>query len=229
MKKRSKRYKNIHKDVKSKKANSLKEVFEIIKKNSNTKFDESVDVSLKINLKQSKGGDFSLRTVALLPNGSGKKIKVAVLCDSDKISEVKKFGADIVGSDDLIEKISSGKIDFDKLICSPSMMSKLGKLGKILGPKSLMPNPKLGTVNSDLKKAVADIKTGLVELKNDKDGNVATTIGRKSFSSEKLLENYNFFIDFLKKEKPENIKGEFLKNIFVSSTMGVSIKTNNLK
>ena len=143
MKKRSKRYKNIHKDVKSKKANSLKEVFEIIKKNSNTKFDESVDVSLKINLKQSKGGDFNLRTVALLPNGSGKKIKVAVLCDSDKISEVKKFGADIVGSDDLIEKISSGKIDFDKLICSPSMMSKLGKLGKILGPKGLMPNPSL--------------------------------------------------------------------------------------
>ena len=229
MKKKSKRYREISKtSIKDKKV-SVKEALVLVKKNSNAKFDESIDISLKINLKQSKGGDFSLRTVALLPNGSGKKIKVAVLCDSDKISEVKKFGADIVGSDDLIEKISSGKIDFDKLICSPSMMSKLGKLGKILGPKGLMPNPKLGTVNSDLKKAVADIKTGLVELKNDKDGNVATTIGRKSFSSEKLLENYNFFIDFLKKEKPENIKGEFLKYIFVSSTMGVSVKTNNLK
>ena len=154
---------------------------------------------LKINLKQSKGGDFSLRTVALLPNGSGKKLKLQSYVNSDKISEVKKFGADIVGSDDLMRKISSGKIDFDKLICSPSMMSKLGKLGKILEP-GLMPNPKLGTVNSDLKKAVADIKTGLVELKNDKDGNVAATIGRKSFSSEKLLENYNFFIDFLKRK-----------------------------
>ena len=125
--------------------------------------------------------------------------------------------------------MQKGNLDYDRVIATPDMMGVVGKIGKVLGPKGLMPNPKLGTVNSDLKKAVADIKTGLVELKNDKDGNVAATIGRKSFSSEKLLENYNFFIDFLKKEKPENIKGEFLKNIFVSSTMGVSVKTNNLK
>tara|TARA_B100000963_G_scaffold360665_1_gene392450 strand:+ start:1218 stop:1907 length:690 start_codon:yes stop_codon:yes gene_type:complete len=229
MKKRSKRFKLLLKESKDKKINSLKEVFDTIKKNPNIKFDESVDVSMKINLKQSKGGDFNLRTVAKLPNGSGKKIKVAVLCDTDKVTETKKYGADIVGSEDLIEKISAGKINFNKLICTPSMMSKLGKLGKVLGPKGLMPNPKLGTVSNDLKKAIEDLKSGLVELKNDKDGNVATTIGRKSFSADKLLENYKFFVEFLKKEKPENSKGEFLKNIFVSSTMGVSYKTNNLK
>jgi large subunit ribosomal protein L1 len=193
-------------------------------KNSTTKFDESVDVSLKINLKQSKGGDFSLRTVINLPNGSGKKNKIAVLCEPDKIEDAKKAGADVVGSDDLIEKIAAGKLDFTKLICTPGMMSKIGKHGKVLGPKGLMPNPKLGTVATDLNKAVKDIKTSLVEIRNDKDGNLASTIGRKSFSTEKLLENYNHFIESLKKEKPETIKGEFIKATFLTSTMGISYK-----
>ena len=188
------------------------------------KFDESIDVSLKINLKQSKGGDFNLRTVVNLPNGSGKKSKVAVLCEPDKTDEAKKAGADVVGSDDLIEKIAAGKFDFTKLICTPSMMSKIGKHGKVLGPKGLMPNPKLGTVSTDLKKAVKDIKTGLVEIRNDKDGNLASTIGRKSFSTEKLLENYNHFIESVKKEKPDTIKGEFIKSTFLTSTMGISYK-----
>ena len=124
----------------------------------------------------------------------------------------------------MLDIISSGKFDFDKLICTPGMMSKIGKLGKILGPKGLMPNPKLGTVSNDLKKSITDIKTGLVEIKNDKDGNVALSIGRKDFNKEKLNENYKYFIDFLKKEKPENIKGEFIKNIFLTSTMGISYK-----
>ena len=224
MKKRSKRYKALMTLSNKEKRLSVKEILEIVKKSVGTKFDESVDVSLRINLKQSKGGDFSLRTVVKLPNGSGKKEKVAVLCEPDKIEEAKKSGAEVYGSEDLIEKIASSKFDFTKLICTPSMMSKIGKHGKVLGPKGLMPNPKLGTVSNDITKAVKDIKTGLVEIRNDKDGNLASTIGRKSYSAEKLLENYNFFLDSIKKEKPDTIKGEFIKNIFITSTMGLSYK-----
>ena len=224
MNKRSKRYKNlVTSSIKEKKI-TIKEILENVKKNANTKFDESIDLSLKINLKQSKGGDFSLRTIVKLPNGSGKKEKIAVLCETDKIEEAKKAGADIVGSDDLIEKIASGKFNFTKLLCTPAMMGKIGKHGKILGPKGLMPNPKLGTVSSDINKAVTNIRTGLVEIRNDKDGNLASTIGRKSFSTEKLLENYNYFIESVKKEKPDTIKGEFIKNMFITSTMGISYK-----
>tara|TARA_B100002019_G_scaffold279752_1_gene281966 strand:- start:72 stop:758 length:687 start_codon:yes stop_codon:yes gene_type:complete len=224
MKKNSKRYNEILKNAIKDKRVSAKEALELVKKNSTAKFDESIDVSLKINLKQSKGGDLSLRTVVNLPNGSGKKRKVAVLCEPDKIDEAKKAGADMVGSDDLIEKIAAGKFDFTKLICTPAMMGKIGKHGKVLGPKGLMPNPKLGTVTTDIKKAVKDIKTGLVEIRNDKDGNLASTIGRKSFSTEKLLENYNHFIESVKKEKPDTIKGEFIINAFLTSTMGISYK-----
>ena len=224
MKKRSKRYKALLKTkIKDKKLN-IKDILEILKKNSNSKFDESIDVSMRINLKQSKGGDFSLRTTVKLPNGSGKKEKVAVLCEPDKIQEAKKSGADIAGSDDLINQIASGKFNFTKLICTPSMMGKIGKHGKILGPKGLMPNPKLGTVSNEITKAVKDIKFGLVEIRNDKDGNLASTIGRKSFSTDKLSENYKFFVDSVKKEKPDTIKGEFIKNIFITSTMGISYK-----
>ena len=216
MKKHSKRYKELLKSVVKDKKVELKEIIDLVKKNSTTKFDESIDVSLKINLKQSKGGDLSLRTVIKLPNGSGKKNKIAVLCETDKIEEAKKSGAEIYGTDDLIEKIASGKFDFTKLICTPAMMSKIGKHGKVLGPKGLMPNPKLGTVTNDVAKAVNDFKTGLIEIRNDKDGNLAATIGRKSFSSDKLIENYNHFIEFIKKEKPDTIKGEFLQNIFIT-------------
>ena len=224
MRKNSKRYKAIFKNsIKDKKVGA-KEALDLVKKNSTTKFDESIDISLKINLKQSKGGDFNLRTVVNLPNGSGKKSRVAVLCEPSKIDEAKKAGADVVGSDDLIEKIASGKFDFTKLICTPAMMGKIGKHGKVLGPKGLMPNPKLGTVSTDLTKSVKDIKTRLVEIRNDKDGNLASTIGRKSFSTEKLLENYNFFIESVKKEKPDTIKGEFFKGTYLTSTMGISYK-----
>ena len=224
MKKKSKRFRDILKNVIKDKKVDTKQALEFVKKNSTTKFDESIDVSLKINLKQSKGGDFSLRTVVNLPNGSGKKNKVAVLCEADKTDEAKKAGADVVGSDDLIETIASGKFNFTKLICTPAMMGKIGKHGKVLGPKGLMPNPKLGTVATDVTKAIKDIKTGLIEIRNDKDGNLASTIGRKSFSSEKLLENFNFFIESVKKEKPDTIKGVFIKDIFLTSTMGISYK-----
>ena len=224
MKKRSKRFNEIKKNSVKNKKISTKEILELIKKNATSKFDESIEVSLKINLKQSKGGDFSLRTTVNLPNGSGKKSRVAVLCETDKIEDAKKSGADIVGSDDLIEKIASGKFDFTKLICTPAMMGKIGKHGKVLGPKGLMPNPKLGTVATDINKAVEDIKTGLVEIRNDKDGNLASTIGRKSFSTEKLLENFNHFIESVKKEKPDTIKGELIRGVYLTSTMGISYK-----
>ena len=224
MKNKSKRYKELLKTTVKGKKIELKEIIDLVKKNATTKFDESIDVSLKINLKQSKGGDLSLRTVVQLPNGSGKKNIVAVLCESDKIEEAKKSGAEIVGSDDLIEKIAAGKFDFTKLVCTPGMMGKIGKHGKVLGPKGLMPNPKLGTVATDITKAVKDIKTGLIEIRNDKDGNLAATIGRKSYTNEKLLENYNHFIESVKKEKPDTIKGEFIKNIFITSSMGISYK-----
>jgi large subunit ribosomal protein L1 len=224
MKKRSKRYKEILKTAVKDKKNTANVVLDLVKKNSTAKFDESIDVSLRINLKQSKGGDLSLRTTVNLPNGSGKKSKVAVLCEADKIDEAKKSGAEVVGSDDLIEKIAAGKFDFTKLVCTPTMMGKIGKHGKVLGPKGLMPNPKLGTVTTDITKAVKDIKTGLIEIRNDKDGNLAATIGRKSFSSDKLVENYNHFIESVKKEKPDTIKGEFIKNIFITSSMGISYK-----
>ena len=223
MKKSSKRYKLIEKKIiKDKK--SLEKSLTLVKETSTSKIDESIDLSIKINIKQSKGGDFNLRSVVKLPNGNGKKFKIAVLCEQEKVDEAKKLGADTAGSQELLDAISNGKLNFDKLICTPGMMSKIGKLGKILGPKGLMPNPKLGTVSNDLKKSITDLKTGLVEIKNDKDGNVALSIGRKSFKKEKLEENYKFFMEFLKKEKPENIKGEFIKNIFLTSTMGISYK-----
>ena len=224
MKKRSKRYKAIISSETKDKKLQIKEILDLVKKNSTSKFDESIDISLRINLKQSKGGDLSLRTVIKLPNWSGKKEIIAVLCEPEKIDEAKKSGADVFGTDDLLEKISSGKFNFTKLICTPPMMSKIGKHGKVLGPKGLMPNPKLGTVSSEITKAVKDIRAGLVEIRNDKDGNLASTIGRKSFATDKLQENYNYFIDSLKKEKPDTIKGEFIKNIFITSTMGISYK-----
>ena len=224
MKKRSKRYKDLIKFSTKGKKVDVKDILDLVKKTSTTKFDESIDVSMRINLKQSKGGDFNLRTVVKLPKGSGKKTKIAVLCEQDKIEDAKKSGAEIVGSEDLIEKIASGKFDFNKLVCTPAMMGKLGKHGKVLGPKGLMPNPKLGTVNVNIDKAVKDIKNGLVEVKNDKDGNVASTIGRKSFSAEHLMNNFNFYLDSIKKEKPDAMKGDLIKNIYITSSMGISYK-----
>jgi len=227
MKKISKRFKEILKNSNNFKSVDLKEILELVKKNSTTKFDESIDVSLRIGLKQSKGGDFNLRTVTQLPEGTGKKLKIAVLCEPEKVEEAKKNGADIAGSEDLIETIASGKFNFDKLICTPGMMGKIGKHGKILGPKGLMPNPKLGTVSTNVKKSVEDIKSGLIEITHDKDGNIGTSIGRKSFSTENLVKNLRHLVDFVKKEKPDAIKNEFIKSIYVTSSMGISHKVSN--
>lgn len=224
MRKRSKRYKALKEQVKVKKVNSFEAAIGEIKKMTNPKFTESIDVSLKVNLKKVKGSDNSLKTVIELPNGNGKKVKVAVLCDDTKLTEAKKSGAEIFGSDDLINKISSGKIQFDKLVCTPNMMPKLGKLGKILGPKGLMPNPKLGTVSEDILGTVEKIKNKFTEIKNDKDGNIGISIGRKSFADKKLLENFKTVFENLKKEKPNLFNSEIVKNVYISATMGPSLK-----
>ena len=160
-----------------------------------------------------------------MPSGTGKKIKVAVVCEEAKSSEAKDAGADIVGGEDFKEKMKEGKLDFEKLICTPAMMVKLSKIGKVLGPKGLMPNPKLGSVTNDLKLAVTNAKSGQVEIKNDKDGNIGLSLGKKSFSDENLIKNFNAVFEVLEKEKSNNtIKGDLIKNAFLTSTMGVSYK-----
>ena len=226
MKKRSKRYKNLKKLIKEKKVNSFEIALNELKKMANPKFSESIDVSLKINLKKVKGSENNLRNVIELPNGNGKKIKVAVLCDDSKQEEAKKSGAEIFGSDDLIKEISSGKIKFDKIICTPSMMPKLAKIGKILGPKGLMPNPKLGTVSEDIAGTVKKVKNNFAEVKIDKDGNLGISIGRKSFPEKKLLENFKVVFESLKRDKPNMFNSEIVKNVYVSSTMSPSFKIN---
>jgi len=219
----SKRFKKLVEISKKREIETIESAIKKVKANCTVKFDESIDVSMKLNLKQKKE-DFSLRTVVNLPNGNGKKIKIAVLCEESKIKEAKTAGADIAGSENLISDITAGKINFNKIIATPTMMPKMGKLGKILGPKGLMPNPKLGTVTNDVKSAVKALKTGQIEIKNDKDGNVAASIGKKSFQDNKILENYLSFINTLKKEKPTGIKGDFIISAFLTSTMGVSYK-----
>ena len=219
----SKRYKKLLETSTEKKVLVVDDVIKKVKENCTTKFDESIDINFHVNIKQKKG-EVSLRTMVDLPSGTGKNIKVAVVCEDDKIDDAKKSGADLIGSDDLIEKISSGKIDFEKLISTPSMMIKLSKVGKILGPKGLMPNPKLGTVTNNILQAVKSAKSGQIEIKNDKDGNIGASIGKKSFSNDKLVKNFNSVIDSISKDKPSNIKGEFVKKVFITSTMGVSYK-----
>ena len=224
MKKKSKRYKKLIESVKNKKIDTINTIIGTLKNNANAKFLESIDLSFIINLKKIKTADSSLRSVIELPHGNGKKIKIAVLCDENKLSDAKKSGAEVIGSEDLLKKISSGKIEFDKLVCTPSMMAKVGKFGKILGPKGLMPNPKLGTVSDDIIGTVDKIKNKLVEIKNDKDGNLALSIGRKNFAESKLLENLKSLFQNLKKEKPNIFNSENIRNIYLSSTMGISFK-----
>ena len=220
----SKRYKKLPEKTKELSAQIIEKLIPEIKKNCTTKFDESLDLNLQIYNKQKKN-EISLRTVVNLPAGSGKKIKVAVICEDAKSKIAKDAGADIVGGDEFIEKIKSGELNFEKLICTPSMMIKLSKLGKVLGPKGLMPNPKLGTVTDDLSKAVLNAKSGQAEIKNDKDGNLGLSLGKKSFSDDKLIQNFNAVLDVLEKEKSnQTIKGDLIKSAFLTSTMGVSYK-----
>ena len=222
-KQRSKRYKALLEVSKDKKIETIEIAIKKVRANCTTKFDESIDVSFMLNLKQKKE-EVGLRTVVNLPNGNGKKIKVAVFCEENKVKEAKDSGADLFGSENLVNDITNGKINFDKIIATPAMMPKMGKLGKILGPKGLMPNPKLGTVTNDVKSAVKSLKSGQIEIKNDKDGNVAASIGKKSFSDTKIIQNFNSVIETLLKEKPSGIKGDFILSAFLTSTMGISYK-----
>jgi len=220
----SKRFKELPKNTRENNPETIEKILPIIKKNCTTKFDESIDLSFQINNKQKKS-EINLRTVINMPGGTGKKVKVAVVSEETKQKDAKDCGADIVGGDDLIEKIKGGYLDFDKLICTSSMMIKLSKLGKVLGPKGLMPNPKLGTVTDDVKKAVKDSKSGQVEIRNDKDGNIGVAIGKKSFSDENLIKNFSAIIEALEKEKSNTtVKGDLIKTSFITSTMGVSYK-----
>ena len=219
----SKRFKKLLEVSKDKKSSRIGDVISKVKKNCTTRFDESIDVSLSLNLKQKKD-EFNLRTIVNLPYGNGKKIRVAVLCEEAKMLEAKNSGAELFGSETLVNDIMSGQIKFDKLIATPAMMSKMGKLGKILGPKGLMPNPKLGTVTNNVQSTVKALKSGQVEVKNDKDGNVGISIGKKSFSDNKIKENFNLLVQTILKEKPDGIKGDFIQSAFLTSTMGVSYK-----
>ncbi len=221
---KSKRFKKLPEKTNIEKPNSISNLIPIIKKNCTTKFDESIDLSILINNKQKKN-EINIRTAVNLPSGTGKKTKVAVVAEESKHKDAKASGADLVGGDDLIEKIKNGELDFEKLICSTSMMVKLSKLGKILGPKGLMPNPKLGTVTDNISEAVKNAKAGQIELKNDKDGNIGLSFGKKSFSDENLIKNFNTILDTLEKEKSNlTIKGDLVRNVFITSTMGVSYK-----
>jgi len=220
----SKRFKKLPEKTKELKPEIIDKLIPVIKNNCTTKFDESIDLSFQINNKQKKS-EINLRTVVNLPAGTGKKIKVAVVCEEAKNKAAKDAGADLIGGDDLIEKIKSGEMNFEKLICTPSMMVKLSKLGKILGPKGLMPNPKLGTVSENVQDAVKNAKAGQAEIRNDKDGNIGVSIGKKSFSDENLIKNYNAILETLEKEKSNNtIKGDLIKSSFITSTMGISYK-----
>ncbi len=220
----SKRYKKLPENSRDLQSEEVEKLIPILKQNCTTKFDESLDLSIQINNKQKKS-EINIRTVVNLPGGSSKKVKVGVVCEDNKSQEAKDAGAEIVGGDELIEEIKAGNINFEKLICTPSMMIKLSKLGKVLGPKGLMPNPKLGSVTNDVKKAITDAKSGQVEIRNDKDGNIGVSIGNKSFSDDKLILNFNAVLDALEKEKSNNtIKGDLIKQTFITSTMGVSYK-----
>ena len=220
----SKRYKKLPEKTRDLQSEPVDKLIPILKQNCTTKFDESLDLSLQINNKQKKS-EINIRTVINLPGGSSKKVKIGVVCEDNKSQEAKDAGAEVVGGDELIEDIKSGNINFEKLICTPGMMIKLSKLGKVLGPKGLMPNPKLGSVTNDVKKAITDAKSGQVEIRNDKDGNIGLSIGNKSFSDDKLILNFNAVLDALEKEKSNNtIKGDLIKQAFITSTMGVSYK-----
>ena len=220
----SKRFKKLPKNTNALKAEPFNNLLSKVKENCTTKFDESLDLNILINNKQKKN-EINLRSMVNLPSGTGKKVKVAVVCEESKSKEAKDAGADLVGGDDLIEKIKNGEMNFEKLICSSSMMIKLSKLGKVLGPKGLMPNPKLGTVTEKIGESVKNAKAGQVEIKNDKDGNIGLSIGKKSFSDEKLIKNFNAVIGSLEKEKSNfSIKGDLIKSTYITSTMGVSYK-----
>jgi len=222
---RSKRYKNNLEKYDETKIYSLEEGIDLIKETSNIKFDETIDISINLNIDPTFS-DQNVRGVINLPNGIGKDIRVAVFAKEEKAKEAKEAGADIVGSDDLVEKVSSGDIDFDRCIATPDMMPLVGKLGKVLGPRGLMPNPRIGTVTNEIESAVKSAKAGSIEFRTEKSGIVQAGIGKASFSKDALQENIIEFVVAVKKEKPSAAKGVFLKKVSLSSSMGFGVNVD---
>ena len=201
------------------------DAIKLLKENSYVKFNESLEIAINLRIDSNKT-DQNIRGVLNLPKGTGKKIRVAVMAKGDKAQEAKDAGADIVGDEDVSQQVSSGKINFDILIATPDMMPSIGKIGKILGPKGLMPNPKLGTVTQDIKSAVKNSKSGQVQYKNDKAGIVHAGLGKLDFKEEDLLENLKAFYSSISKNKPDAVKGSFVKKVTIASTMGFGLKIN---
>lgn len=224
--KRGKKYIEASKLVEKGKVYPALEALELACKTSTAKFDASIDVAFNLNLDPRKA-EQSIRGAIVLPNGTGKSRRVLVVCRGAKQEEAKAAGADFVGEADVISKIDQGWLDFDVIVATPDMMGQLGRLGRVLGPKGLMPNPKTGTVTMDIAKAVKEIKAGKVEYRVDKTGNILLSVGKVSFGAEKLKENLAVVYDALLKARPSTIKGSFVKNITVSSTMGPGIKLDS--
>ncbi|OGS20657.1 MAG: 50S ribosomal protein L1 [Elusimicrobia bacterium RIFOXYA2_FULL_40_6] len=220
-----KRKNEIDKLVDKSKQYLVDEAVELVKKTAKAKFDETVDVHIKLGIDPKKSEQL-VRGTVVLPNGTGKTKKVAVIAKGEKVKEAEEAGADVVGAEDLMEKISKGWMDFDVLVSTPDMMKELSKLGKVLGPKGLMPNPKAGTVSFDLAKTVKELKGGRIEFKNDDFGIIHSAVGKASFEKEKLAENLKTLIETVVKSKPSAIKGIYIESISISSTMGPGIKLN---
>lgn len=221
-----KRIVNAYKTIDKTQAYALKEAVKIVKSNANAKFDETIDVAINLGV-DPKHADQMIRGVCALPHGTGKTVRVAVLAQGEKADEAKAAGADIVGAENLVDSILSGKIDFDRCIATPDMMGLAGRVARVLGPKGLMPNPKLGTVTTDVAGAVKKAKAGEVQYRVEKNGIVHAGIGKASFSEEQIYDNAKTFIDAILKAKPQSLKGNYLKKISLSSTMGVGIKVDS--
>jgi len=221
--KKGKKYTEAQKTFDTKSKHSVQEAMELAVKTNVAKFDASVDVVFRLNIDPRKA-EQNLRGAAVLPHGTGKTRKVLVIASGAKADEAKAAGADFVGEDELLADIQKGWFGFDVMITTPDKMAKLGKLGKLLGPKGLMPNPKTGTVTMDIEKAIKDVKNGKVEYRTDKTGNIALPIGKVSFGADKLVENFKTIYDVIIKLRPQTVKGAYVKNISVSSTMGPGIK-----
>lgn len=225
MAKKSKRFNAAVELIDATKAYSIEEAVALVKKTSTTKFDASIDVAFRLGL-NTKHADQQLRGALVLPHGTGKTKKVLVVAEGAKAAEATEAGADVVGGKEILEEIKKGWLDFEVMIATPDMMAELGKLGRVLGPKGLMPNPKTGTVTMDIKKAVAETKAGKVTYRTDKEGNVHMTIGRASFDEAQLAENFKTIYELILKIKPATAKGMYMKNVVISSSMGPSIKIN---